>query len=278
LKLAISNIAWDPAHDDAVARVMQRLAVSGLEVAPTRIWERPTEASRAEVLEYRERWAARGVEIVAMQALLYGRPDLVVFGSAAERRQTLDYLAAISQLGSWLGAATLVFGSPKNRRVDGVPVDEIRDSAVSFFREAGREAAAVGVRLCIEPNPSQYECNFVTCAADAVALVREVGSEGFGLHLDSGAMTLSGDDPSRTFEECAGSMSHFHVSEPFLAPVGEGPVDHQAFAAALRRADYDGWCSIEMRPASDRGADEQARRALRFATNVYRGSREDRGR
>lgn len=269
MRLAISNIAWAPDHDEAVARVMRDAGVSGLEVAPTRGWNRPTDVTRDEALEYREKWAARGIEIVAMQALLYGRADLVVFGDSGQRRATLDYLARISRLAGWLGATNLVFGSPKNRRVDGVPLDEIRDSAVAFFREAGRTAAAEGVRLCIEPNPVEYECNFVTSAAEGLALVRDVGREGFGLHLDAGAMTLSGDDPARTFEECAESMYHFHVSELYLGPVGEGPVEHEAFATALRRADYGGWCSVEMRPSAPPRPVAEVGRALAFVRSVY---------
>lgn len=273
MKLAISNIAWEPLHDQAVAHEMRNLGVSGLEVAPTRVWDRPLEATEADARAYREQWAGRGIEIVAMQALLYGRPDLLVFGDAADRRATLDYLAGIIQLAGWLGARSLVFGSPKNRSVGPMPADQAWDSAIQFFREAGETAEAVGVRLCIEPNPTEYSCDFVTRPAEAIALVREVGSPGFGLHLDSGAMTLSGDEPATVLAELAGSMSHFHISEPFLAPVGEGAVDHYAFAAALAAADYDGWRSIEMRPATDTEPAEQARRAMSFAVEVYGDSK-----
>ena len=269
MKLAISNIAWEPAYDDEVARVMQDLGVTGLEVAPTRRWERPAEASREEAIEYREWWAARGIEIVAMQALLYGRPELLVFGDPAARRATLDHLAGIFRLAGWLGAGALVFGSPRNRRVDALPADAVMDSAVGFFGEAGRLAAANGVRLCIEPNPAEYECNFVTRAAEGAELVRAVGSPGFALHLDAGGMTLSGEDPETTVAESAPWMCHFHISEPFLAPVGEGPVAHRAFAAALLAAEYGGWRSIEMRPATDRTPSEQVRGALSFAQAMY---------
>ena len=45
------------------------------------------------------------------------------------------------------------------------------------------------------------------------------------------------DDPALIAE--AGSLlAHFHASEPFLAPLGDGPVDHSRFAAELTAAGY----------------------------------------
>ena len=38
LKLAISNIAWDKADDEAVYAAMQQNGFTGLEIAPTRIF------------------------------------------------------------------------------------------------------------------------------------------------------------------------------------------------------------------------------------------------
>ena len=38
-KLAVSNIAWEPAEDGAVYALMRKYGFSGLEIAPTRIFE-----------------------------------------------------------------------------------------------------------------------------------------------------------------------------------------------------------------------------------------------
>src|SRR5262249_42723693 len=117
--------------------------------------------------------------------------------------------------------------------------------AVDFFRRAGAAAASRGVMLCIEPNPRAYGCDFVNSSAEARDLIARVDSPGFGLHLDAGAMTLQGEPPTAIAED--GLPKHFHISEPRLAPLGGGAVDHRAFALALRRGGFDGWCSIEAR-------------------------------
>jgi hypothetical protein len=43
-RLAISNIAWDPSEDDAVAAVLHRHGVTGVEIAPTKWRDRPLDA------------------------------------------------------------------------------------------------------------------------------------------------------------------------------------------------------------------------------------------
>jgi sugar phosphate isomerase/epimerase len=82
--------------------------------------------------------------------------------------------------------------------------------------------------------------------AEAAALVREVASPGFGLHVDAGSITLNSEPIEQTIALAAPLTRHFHSSEPFLTPVGSGGSDHERLAAALRSAKYGGWVSVEM--------------------------------
>src|SRR5690348_7446484 len=92
LRLAVSNIAWMPEEDDAVAEVLCREGVGGVEIAPTKWRERPLHASAGDVAAFRRTWEDRGLPIVSMQSLLYGRPDLQLFGDENKRTATVEYL------------------------------------------------------------------------------------------------------------------------------------------------------------------------------------------
>jgi sugar phosphate isomerase/epimerase len=247
VKLAFSNIAWSPADDERVAGWMREAGFAGVEIAPTKVWPKPLDATVDQLLACRRWWEARGLPIVSMQALLFGRADLAVFGTATLREQALDYLERIMAIGGVLGAGPLVFGSPKNRRAAGVDAAEVDRIAVDFFRRAGDAAARHRVVLCIEPNPTQYDCDWVTCARQGIDFVRRVGHPSFRLHLDAAGMTLAGDELSTSFEGARDVLRHFHVSEPNLGIVGVGGTDHGAMAASLRNIGYDGWASVEMR-------------------------------
>lgn len=250
-----------------MARLLQVLGIEGIEVAPTVVWPRPLEVSRAEAAAYRRAWERRSIRVVALQAILYGRPDLQLFGAAQQRAEMLEYLRGIFRLASWLGAGPLVFGSPRNRQAGELVKEERIRIATQFFRQAGDVAAEAGVLLCLEPNPREYDCDFVQTAREARALVDAVASPGFALHLDAAAMTLAGDPPASV--DTGTAPRHFHISEPYLAPVGGvSTVDHAGYAAALCRAHYDGWCSIEMRAPAE-AVPEAARRAVEFARVAY---------
>jgi sugar phosphate isomerase/epimerase len=269
MRLAVSNIAWPADRDAAVAGVLRDLGVTGVEVAPTKVWPRPLEASPTEVADYRAFWEARGFEVVAAQALLFGRPDLTLFESDATRRQTREYLSGIIRLCARLGAKALVFGSPKNRRVGDRPRAEAWEIAVEFFANLAGIAEAEGTCVVMEANPPEYGADFVTRAGEAVELVKAVNRPGFRLHLDTGCMTLAGDPIAETLDTGFPLLRHFHVSEPNLDPPGtSGAVDHAAFADELRRRGYGHWVSLEMREPNPFTLDGLAD-AVRRVKQVY---------
>src|SRR5207302_1508042 len=154
MNLAMSAIAWEPSEDEAAASVLREHGFTGVELAPTKIFPRPDSATGAEVAACRAVWSRRGLRIVAMQALLFGRPELTVFGES--REQTLEYLSGVARLGGRLGAGALVFGSPRNRARGSMPAAEAWRAAVEFFRALGSAAAGAGTCVCIEPNPPRY--------------------------------------------------------------------------------------------------------------------------
>lgn len=254
MRIAVSNIAWRPDEDRAMAQLLAACGVDAVEVAPTRLWPKPLEASPAEVDAYVALWRQAGVEVVSMQALLFGRPDLQLFADPDSRQQTLSYLAGIARLAARMGARKLVFGSPGNRKVGTRDRAEAWEIACAFFAAAGRDAAAAGVQLCIEPNPSAYGCDFVTNAAEGLALVEAVAEPGFGLHLDAAGLFLAGDNPAAAMRTCAHALSHVHLSAPQLGRIQRGAdVDYAAVTAALRESGYAGLLSLEMRTADQTG-------------------------
>lgn len=275
-RLSISNIAWDPSEDDTVAALLAREGVTGVEIAPTKWREQPFDARPDEIAEYRARWEARGLRIVSLQALLFGRPDLQLFGNPASRAALSDFLRRVIDFGAELGAGVLVFGSPKNRRRGSLPLRDAIEIAAEFFRELSAQAHAQRIALCIEANPVEYGCDFITTTAEAVGLCRAVDHPGIRVNADLGGMTLSGEDPVLSLETAAPFIAHFHASEPDLAELG-ARADHAAAARGLSAINYDGWVSIEMRAAGSNGPGrnvEAVERSILLARRAYSAARD----
>jgi sugar phosphate isomerase/epimerase len=269
MRLAVSNIAWPAGADAEAGALLREQGAGGVELALTKVWPEPLEVPAAEVARCRRWWEARGLPVVALQALLFGKPQLTIFGTPGVRQATLEYLKALIGQAARLGARALVFGSPGNRKRGDLDGAAAREVAVPFFRALGEAARAHGVAFCIEPNPKDYGCDFVTTVAEAIDLADAVGSAGFGVHLDTGGMTLAGDAAAQVVA-AAGRCRHFHVSTPFLAGVPGGGVDHAAFAGALQTQGYRGWLSIEMSEAKLHPTwQEGVRQALAFVRATY---------
>lgn len=268
MKLAISNLAWARDQEVAVATIISGAGVSGVELAPTKIWREPLAASDAEITGYRKFWESFGIEIVSLQSLLFEKPDAELFGSDSARADMLDYLKAMIRLASKLGASVLVFGSPRNRRRDDLSDDDAEAIAVPFFRTLANEAVKHGVTFCIEPNPVEYGCDWITTSSEGAQLVEAVGTEGVALNLDAGGMTLAKEDPPIAIASCAQVLRHFHISNPNLTPVGkDDTARHTNFGRALKNANFSGWSSIEMLPASN--TIESIETALRQSAHQY---------
>lgn len=267
MKLAISNIAWTKSEDEAVYKIMLQNGIYGLEIAPSRIWDNPTSVSAKEARRFKKKIDDIGLSLVAMQALLYRHEDLTIFSDKSTREKTANYLKKMIELGALLDVKVLVFGSPKNRKVGDFNHQDVGKIAAEFFGNLGDYASELGVYFSIEPNPKEYNTDFICTTKDALELVKKVDNLGFRLHLDTGSMTINKEDYSKTISESIAFSPHFHVSEPFLEPVsGE---KHKIIAKALRESNYSSWVSVEMKSSEGKPNIQTVTTVLDFVQNIY---------
>lgn len=270
MRLSISNIGWTNQEESEVAELLRSLGVKYIELAPTKRWDEPVGASGDEIEAYRAWWADYGIEVVAFQSMLFGHPDYKLFETEENRIVTQRYLADFIKLAGKMKAGRLVFGSPRNRQIGGMPLVEANDVAVEFFSSLGDIAQQNNTVFCIEPNAPQYSCDFVTTASEGLGLVKKVNNKGFGLHLDIACMALAGDDISGSIYDSHDFLQHFHISSPMLEQVeNRSDIDHHAAAEALREIKYQGFVSIEMRPGEEGTNVDRVRKAVLFAQSVY---------
>jgi D-psicose/D-tagatose/L-ribulose 3-epimerase len=141
------------------------------------------------------------------------------------------------------------------------PTADEKKRAVEVLRQAAEYAAQAKVKLTIE-YLNRFECYFLTTAADAKALVKEVGHPSFSSMYDTFHANIEERDVAQTIKEFAGSFSHVHISENDRGTPGKGHVHWDETFKALREVKYDGWLTIE--------AFGRALPALAAATKVWR--------
>lgn len=269
MKISISNIAWEVADDELVAHVLHKYGIDSIDVAPGKYFPHPETATASEIESVRLLWSNRGINIVGMQALLFGTVGLNIFSSDESRLAMLKRLDAVCRIASGLGADKLVFGSPKNRDRMSLSDDEVFHIAIPFFRSLGDLAANYNVKICLEPNPECYGANFMTTSEETRLIVTRVNHPNILMQLDTGAMFLNGESIG-TIPEYMPYIGHIHLSEAQLITLGDSGVDHLGISKILIDQDADKIATIEMLPSKTEGNIKSIERAIQLAIKYYR--------
>lgn len=245
MNLAISNIAWEQHEDPAILDLLRANNVTGVEVAPTKIWQEWRGASHKEATKYKDMMNSEGFEIPALQAILFAKPELQLFNRDSHYK-FFQHLKLVSELADGFGSKVIVFGAPKNRKRGQCSNTQASKIAIEFFHKASQICGENNCSLALEHNPVEYGCDFITNVRDAKELVEMVNHKNFKLHIDSAGVHMCGGNISDIVKD-SGEFVHYHISEPMLEPIVDGIVNHKDAIDTLKDIGYQGWVSIEMK-------------------------------
>jgi len=245
VRLSISNIAWDVSEDASVARLLQQHHVDAIDVAPSKYFSDPLRTPSSAVTKVREYWKGYGIDIVGMQALLFGTQGLNIFGDEASQTMMLKHLTAVCRIGAVLGAKRLSFGSSKNRDCGNSEKTNAKNIAVDFFQKLGNAAQAEGVIICLEPSPLCYASSFMINSEETADIVEAVNHPAIRMQLDTGSMKIN-NEALDIIDRYADLIEHIHASEPLMVTLGDGGVDHESFAKKISHQLSRHIVSIEM--------------------------------
>ena len=81
MRLSISNIAWDPAEDTEIAKLLKNYHINAIDIAPSKYFSNFFTTGKSEIVAIKNYWLDHGIELVGMQSLLFGTQGLNIFGS-----------------------------------------------------------------------------------------------------------------------------------------------------------------------------------------------------
>ncbi len=264
MKYAICNETfegWD--HARVCARVAE-LGYTGLEMAPFTLAPRITDVSAARRTELRTQAEAAGVKIIGLHWLLAKTEGFhLTSPDAAVRKRTGEYLAELSHAAADMGGDILVLGSPVQRNLaEGMTREQGDDFALDTLRHCLPALERDRVYLCLEPL-TPAETNFMTSAAEGVALARKLAHPFVKLHLDVKAMSVESALTPDVIRANREYMHHFHANDPNKRGPGFGTTDFKPIFQALADVNYTGWVSVEVFDYSP-DPDTIARESIRY--------------
>ncbi len=247
MKYAICNETFEGWDHNRVCQCVAELGYTGLELAPFTLASRITDVSAARRAELRQQANATGVTLIGLHWLLAKTEGFhLTSPDAATRKRTGEYLAELSHAAADMGGDILVLGSPFQRNLaDGMTREQGESLAMDTLSPCLKALENDRVYLCLEPL-TPAETNFMTCAADAVTIIRKLAHPFVKLHLDVKAMsveTASTPDVIRANREF---LHHFHANDPNKRGPGFGNTDFKPIFQSLREVNYNGWVSVEV--------------------------------
>lgn len=245
MKVTVSNIAWQKEQDEEMYAFLEKAAMSGIEIAPTRIFPDNPYVDLALAKAFRETLSEKHkLTVVSLQSICFGRNE-AIFSSETERAVLKKYIEKAIDFASVLGCENLVFGSPKNR-VIGEGQEQI---AIDYFSDIGEYAAQNNTVFALEPNPVIYGTNFINTTLEALDFVKKCDVNGLKVNFDLGTIIYNNEDIS-ILESNLSWINHVHISEPYLEEIQLRSL-HSELADILRKNNYSKYISIEMRSGTE---------------------------
>ncbi len=122
---------------------------------------------------------------------------------------------------------------------------------VDMFGQAVERAAGSGVRLVLEPVNTRVDHPGVLTdrTADAVWVIRQVGSPDLGILYDLYHSVVEQEDPATELAQAIDVIDYVQIADvPGRGEPGSGGIDWAASLATLRSAGYDGPIGLEFFP------------------------------
>ncbi len=124
------------------------------------------------------------------------------------------------------------------------PTEDEWKWAVDSLRQAAEHAAAMHVRLALEPL-NRFEMYLVNTLADGARFCTDVGLPNIGLLADTHHANIEEERPADVWKEHHSSIFHVHISENHRGVPGRGHAIGLDIFESLRQSGYDGWLTIE---------------------------------
>ena len=179
-------------------------------------------------------------------------------------------LAAIERIKSHIPMAAhfeavIIIGLLRGVVKQGVDQEQAMDWLIKALRECSNSARPHGVRLALEPI-NRYETTLINNADQGIDLIERVGTDNFGLLLDTFHMNIEEASIESSILACGKRIFHFHVADSNRWYPGAGHLDFPSILNALFATGYQGWVSGEFIPKPD--ASGAARESIAYLRNI----------
>ena len=161
--------------------------------------------------------------------------------AVSETKSTIDFAAE-------LGAPSVTIAVAIHDAVTAENVAECTRIAVSALQAMSEYARSKGVKLVFEATNHLEMGKFVNTAANHKRIIDLTGCDNIGIQLDWFHVNLEELDPYEAAMDAQPVLWHLHFRDSNSLTPGYGKTDFRSVMRALKRTNYQGYCTIESAP------------------------------
>jgi len=246
MRFSICNELFEKWEFEEVLKFISTVGYDAIEIAPFTLCNSVFELDGERRKALREALSSFGIECSALHWLLVKPEGLhISHPDPSVRSKTIEYLKELISFADDIGCRTMVFGSPRQRDIQGMDKFQGWRLAQETFGACVRALEDHDVTIGLEPLRHDMT-NFINRADEAARFIEAIGSDNFRLTLDVFAMTGEEVSPADTIRKHGRSLVHFHANDDNERGPGTGGADYNQIKTALEDVGYVGYASIEV--------------------------------
>ena len=198
--------------------------------------------------EIKEFVAIHDMDVVNFVPAQFRYPSILCSENERARKDSIEYIKDAAD-------NALKLGAPSVSLCPGMvafneSVETGWKKLLKSFEEIDEYCSGKNIFLLIEP-AHRFESNLILTVDDCLRMLDELGSDRFGVLIDSGHVNINGENFSDIIKKCKGIPLHIHLddnmgdTDSHLIP-GRGNVDFNSLFEALDLYGYNGYVSGEL--------------------------------
>ena len=181
-----------------------------------------------------------------MQSILYKIDDAYIFGNLKQQSIFLKEVIKKIKIAGILESKIIVFGSPNNKKIFNRSKKNCDQLMINFLKKISKYCKENHIVLCLEANPSIYNCEYLTHTKHALKLVKIVNSSYIKINMDLGTSISNNEDYNEIIKRNINFIGHAQISSPYLINLSSFKKHIRAFFMSLKKNKFKKVISVEM--------------------------------
>lgn len=252
-------------------RIIAQAGYQGIEIAAfTLVNESVLELDSRKRTEMKTVMHDQGIECAGLHWLLMPPPPGLHFTIPDDRvrSKTIDYVKNLVDFCADLGGNIMVFGSPKQRNSQGIPVSQAIQNFIDGLTALADHAQHRQVKILIEPL-DHTQTDVVNTVAQAVEIVKKLNHPAIQTMFDFHNTPDETESFASLVQRYSQYIHHIHVQEMDGKHLGtgDGVNLYQSTFQLLKDINYNQWISLEVFDFTP-GGETIARESMRVLQQI----------